>query len=682
MAGNYYDILQVTSGASEAELKKAYRKLALKYHPDKNKNDPTAGDKFKEIHEAYDNLSDPAKRKKYDEKNQPKPFPTSRYPFSSSSHPTTFTPRDPYKTRGTPRSTTQSARKNYERTQKPDSFFAYESASASASSSWSRPHFTPRKPAFYDDPQASPTRKFSSEKSRASSFRRPFGENTEPKATPNSKPSTENTKPEESAKASSQYFGAPKPNDGRTTPPEDKFSSTTFKKKTSSTPKSKRQSTGEKVKFQMASNGSAPSKSKSTGRYFDAQYQEDKEPEPVSKNGRPKVNSHFSYYVPEDYTSEEDPIVIPQDEFEATETQERAWTTEEYAKKSKKGKFEPAATEDYIDLTMGDDPANDFSQPAPSTSKTPQAQKSRYYTFNPPSTTGPDPFTKSKPTPRNLGTQPNLRPNGHNSNTTSPPFTSTNLHDSPSIKETKKSNKKQKVKQPEPEPAVPNLAPDTDKPQDQNGSSTIPQKKRNPSKTKEELEQDELLKSPRKKQRILENPLEELKKVPPFTQTNGNFSMPDLSKAISEYLTTAGIKPPPPPPQPTAATQSFKSSDEPYFDFHDSQLVLMLERPYPPIAPQPPFQAAELESYGDEMIRYMSKFNRYADTIIQYRAERRYADKMIEKIVLQNSAFTQRYLEAIKLDRQVEVLWQECQAQHFQTLSEYVVIRQAFENRG
>lgn len=67
MAGkDYYKILEISKSASPEEIKKAYRKLALKYHPDQNKGDKTAEAKFKEISEAYAVLSDPEKKKNYD----------------------------------------------------------------------------------------------------------------------------------------------------------------------------------------------------------------------------------------------------------------------------------------------------------------------------------------------------------------------------------------------------------------------------------------------------------------------------------------------------------------------------------------------------------------------------------------------------------------------------------------
>lgn len=66
MNKDYYKILGVNKNATSSEIKKAYRELAKKYHPDKNKGNPEAEEKFKEIQEAYDTLGDEKKRKEYD----------------------------------------------------------------------------------------------------------------------------------------------------------------------------------------------------------------------------------------------------------------------------------------------------------------------------------------------------------------------------------------------------------------------------------------------------------------------------------------------------------------------------------------------------------------------------------------------------------------------------------------
>lgn len=63
---DFYEVLGVEKSASQDEIAKAYRKLALKFHPDSNQGDDAAINKFKEAAEAYEVLSDPQKRAKYD----------------------------------------------------------------------------------------------------------------------------------------------------------------------------------------------------------------------------------------------------------------------------------------------------------------------------------------------------------------------------------------------------------------------------------------------------------------------------------------------------------------------------------------------------------------------------------------------------------------------------------------
>src|SRR2546425_13103379 len=93
---DYYKILNVARGASADEIKKAFRKLARKYHPDVNPGDKKSEEKFKEINEAYEVLSDPDKRRKYDtlgpnwQEQFGSPFGAGRRSYSYRSSPLDF----------------------------------------------------------------------------------------------------------------------------------------------------------------------------------------------------------------------------------------------------------------------------------------------------------------------------------------------------------------------------------------------------------------------------------------------------------------------------------------------------------------------------------------------------------------------------------------------------------------
>lgn len=96
---NYYTILGVNKDASEDDIKKAYRKLAMQYHPDRNPNDKESEEKFKEVTQAYEILSDSEKRKEYDlggQKHRSRPMSKEEFDFASRTASSFFSGGDPF----------------------------------------------------------------------------------------------------------------------------------------------------------------------------------------------------------------------------------------------------------------------------------------------------------------------------------------------------------------------------------------------------------------------------------------------------------------------------------------------------------------------------------------------------------------------------------------------------------
>lgn len=616
MTKTHYELLQVSNNSTDSDIRKSYKQLARKYHPDKNHNDPGATEIFKALQHAYEVLMDPVRRSKYNSEighitrfssTPSTPNRTSTSQPSSQKKPEYPTKSSFYNARSNFFTSTQDRF-----TRRDGGYFRRENIF----NGFGRSSSTPRKPSthassFRGKPKSQET---PTKNQKPSSFRQ--NPSSSPKPSGFKNPYNESPKSStasQSASSSKQFFGEPKENSEAN---DDSFPQTSQQQ---NTPPQRQQNptehkipdNAEKVAFKMpnynessTSKENEPKLSEETGNnsqnhgtgYFftvDVEYGSDDDDEPILKNGRDKRNTNrFSFYNPEPV--EED----------------------------------PSLKKEFVDLTLDDDESSEKQAESQTDSQTDAESLSEHKTDS------------EQSGEKNTSQEPEIVEIDEDTQTSHSP----------------------------PPP-----------PFDEESASKPKSRKRGINLRESNLFSTETEHIKRKKnehvhnvdsnhinRRRLFNPrMGSWKRVSPFTQTNGNFSMPGIASVIDEELSST-----------KEASDTSKENETPKqstYNFHDSLIVLEVKPPSPPNIPQ---SSEELGPYGNAMIAYLKAWNEYASTIALYWTERTTANSNLGYNLLYEPIHIERYFQAMRTDSIVSETYKAACETHAITLLQYAELKQ------